>query len=128
MEFSAKLANTKRREVDTLNSGLVRGDGGTFDSDVVLLNGVGSVNCNLIVGSITVFDAQIKILDIDIQKGQDQLFLDHLPDDPGHFISIKFNNRIRNFNLLLSCNREKKRLIHFVTMEVSENTRHDSFC
>jgi hypothetical protein len=38
----------------------------------------------LIVGLITVGQAEIEVLDVEVQVGQDQLVLDHLPDDPTH--------------------------------------------
>jgi hypothetical protein len=90
----------------TFDSSLIRSDGGTFDSNIVLLNSVGSINRDLIVGLVTIFHAQVEILDIDVQKGQDQLLLDHLPDDPSLLIAVEFNYRIGDLDLPLACNHK----------------------
>ncbi len=42
----------------------------------------------LIVGLITVGQAEIEVLDVEVQVGQDELVLDHLPDDPRHTNSV----------------------------------------
>ena len=38
----------------------------------------------LIVGLISVGQTEIEVLDVEVQVGQDELVLDHLPDDPKH--------------------------------------------
>jgi hypothetical protein len=38
----------------------------------------------LIVGLIPVGQAEIEVLDVEVQVGRDELVLDHLPDDPIH--------------------------------------------
>lgn len=89
----------------TFDSLFVGSDGCTFDSDVVFLDCVCGVDCDLIVCGITVFHAQIVVFDVDVQEREDKLFLDHLPDDSCLFVSIEFDDRILDFNLLLSCCR-----------------------
>ena len=84
----------------TLDTGLVGGDGGTLDADVVLLDGMGSVDGDLVVGGISVLHAQIVVLDVDVQEGQDKLFLDHLPDDTGLFIAVELDDGIVDLDLL----------------------------
>ncbi len=74
-------------EVELLNAGLIGGDGGTLDTDVVLLDGLGSLKGNLVVSSITVLDGKIVVLDVDIKVRKDELVLDGLPDDASHFVT-----------------------------------------
>ncbi len=60
-------------KLEFFNSLFIRGDGGTLDTNLVLLNGVGSINGDLVIGSVSVFNTQIKILDINIKIGGDKL-------------------------------------------------------
>ena len=46
------------------------------------LDGLGSLHCDLIIGGVPVWETQVKVLDVDVQVGQDQLGLDHGPDHP----------------------------------------------
>ena len=88
---------------DTLDSLLVGGDSGTFNPDIVLLNRMSCINCNLVIGSVTVFNSEIVILDINVQKWQDKLFFDRIPDYSGLFVSIELNDRVVDLNFLLTC-------------------------
>ena len=72
----------------------VRGDGGAFDADAVLLDGVGRVDRHLIVGGVAVLHAQVVIFELEVEIGVDQLVLDDLPDDAGHLVPIEFYNRV----------------------------------
>ena len=85
---------------NTFDTRLVGSDGGTLDTDVVFLNSMSSIDCDLIVGGITVLHSQIVVFDVDVQEREDELFLDHFPDDSGLFVSIEFNDRIVYFDLL----------------------------
>uniref|UniRef100_A0A0N5A0Y6 NAD-specific glutamate dehydrogenase n=1 Tax=Parastrongyloides trichosuri TaxID=131310 RepID=A0A0N5A0Y6_PARTI len=78
---------------------LVRGDGGALHADAVLLDGVGRVDRDLIVGGVTAFHAEVVIFEIDVEVGMDQLVFDKLPDDAGHLIAVKLNDGISNFDL-----------------------------
>ena len=60
----------------TFHTGLVRGDGGTLDSHTVLLGGQRRVDGDLIVGLVTVWKPQVKILELDVHMGQDELETD----------------------------------------------------
>ena len=51
-------------------------------------NGVGGVDCNFVVGGVAVGHAEVVVLKLDIQVGQDELVFDHLPDDPGHLVAV----------------------------------------
>jgi hypothetical protein len=48
---------------------------------------------------VAFFDAEIVILQVDIEIGVDQLVLDELPDDPGHLIAVEFDDGIGNLDL-----------------------------
>ena len=81
-------------EAEFLHPGFVRGDGGAFDADADLLDGVGGIDGDLIVGLVAVFHPQVEILQVDIEERVDQLVLDVLPDDPGHLVAIEFDDGV----------------------------------
>lgn len=85
-------------ELEFFNAGFVRRDGCAFYADAVLFDGVCSINGDLIVGLIAVFDRQIVIFQIDVEVWMDQLVLDELPDDAGHLIAVEFNDRVCNLD------------------------------
>ena len=85
-------------EVEFLDSGFIGSDGGALNSDFAFLNGVGSVNGDLIVGGISVFNAEVKVLDVEVEEGMDEVFFDLLPDDSGHFITIEFSDWVLNLD------------------------------
>ena len=51
----------------------VRSDGGTFNSDMVLLGGDGRVNGDLVVSLVTVWQTQVIVLQLHIHIGEDEL-------------------------------------------------------
>ncbi len=73
---------------------LVRCNGRAFDRHPVALCGFGSINRNLIIGGIAVFNTQIVVFEVNIQIRQDQPFADEVPDNTGHFIPVHFHNRV----------------------------------
>lgn len=88
-------------ELEFLDSSLIRGDSGTLNSYFVLFDSVSSINGDLVVGLISVFHAQVKILDVNIKEGQDQLFLYIIPNNSSHLITIHFDNRVLYLDLLV---------------------------
>eukprot|EP00128_Syssomonas_multiformis_P014375 Colp12_sorted_trinity150504_noHs@5349 len=86
-------------KLELLNSVLIRSDGGTLDADLVLSNSVGGINGNLIVGGITVGEAKIEVESLHVHIGVDELILNPCPDNSGHLITIKVNNRVLDSNL-----------------------------
>jgi hypothetical protein len=60
-------------EGELLDTGLIRGDGGALDADLVFLDGVCAVDSDLIVSGITVLDAQVEVLDVEVKVGVDEL-------------------------------------------------------
>jgi len=85
-------------KVELFDSGFIRSDGSTFDTNFTLFDGIGSIDGDLIVGSISVFDTKIKIFNIEIKEWEDKLILDCLPDNSGHFITIKLSNSVFDFD------------------------------
>ena len=86
-------------EIELLDSRLVRGDGRALDAYPIFLDRLRRGNRHRILGGIPVLHRKIVILQIDVQVGQDQSFLDKLPDDPGHFIPVQLDHRVFNVYL-----------------------------
>jgi len=86
-------------EVELLHTSLIRSDGRTLDADIALLDGIRGLHSDLVVSSITVGDVKIKVADRKVKEGKNELVLDHLPDDTGHLITVKLNNRVLHNNL-----------------------------
>jgi hypothetical protein len=85
-------------QVEFFDSGFVRSDRGAFDTDFTLFNGISGVDCDLIVGGISVFHAQVEVLDVEVQEVEDEFVLDGFPDDSGHLIAVKFCNWVLYFD------------------------------
>lgn len=60
-------------QLEFLNTGLIRSDGGALDTNTVLLDGLSGINGDLIIGLVTVLNAQIVVLEVDIKVRQNQL-------------------------------------------------------
>ena len=79
----------------TLDALLIWRDGGTLDANAVFADGLGRVNCHLIVGGITVGQPQIVVKALHIQIGEDQLqretglFKDHTNNIYIHLCILK---------------------------------------
>ena len=86
-------------KVEFLNSSLIGSDGGALDSYLGSLDGLSSIDSDLIIGSISVLDTEIKVFGVEVEVGVDVLFLDPSPDDSGHLISIKIANWLGNLEL-----------------------------
>jgi hypothetical protein len=54
---------------------------GAFDTNLVLLNGLGSLNCNFVFSFISILHSQIIVVDVDIEKWEDEFVLDEFPDN-----------------------------------------------
>ena len=81
-------------EVEFLHPRLVRGDGGALDADAVPLDRLGGLDRHPVVGGVAVLHAEVVIVDLKIEERQDQLVLDHLPDDAGHLVAVEIDDRI----------------------------------
>lgn len=57
----------------TLDTSLIRSDGGALDTNTVLEDGLSGLNSNAIVGGVTVLHSEVIVLDIDVQVREDEL-------------------------------------------------------
>lgn len=60
-------------KTEFLNSSFIRGDGGALDTDLALLDGSSGVQSDLIIGLITILHAEVKVLDVNVQIGNNEL-------------------------------------------------------
>src|SRR5262245_55508732 len=63
------------RNHHTFYSGLVRSNRCTLDADVVLQNSICSIDSDLIVRGIAMFNAQVIVINLDLQEGQNKLLV-----------------------------------------------------
>jgi hypothetical protein len=70
---------------------LVRSDGGALDAHVVLLDRIGALDGHLVVSFVSVLNAQVVRVQLDVQERGDQLVLDQVPDDSAHYAFDKIN-------------------------------------
>ena len=64
-----------------------------LDADPVLLDRVGRVDRDLVLGGVAALDPQVEVLQVDVEVGQDQLLLDERPDDAGHLVAVQLDDR-----------------------------------
>ena len=95
-------------ELELLDAFFVGGDGGALDGHVMLQGGVGRVDRDLVVRLIAIRESEIVVQALDIQVGEDQLVLDHLPDDPGHLVAVHLHDGLRHLDPLAGgvCNKQ----------------------
>ena len=86
-------------QVKFFNSGFVGGYRCAFHADPVFQDCVCRINRHLVSRCITALDAQVVVVDVDIEIRQDQPIFNELPDDPRHFVAVNIDNRIYNFDL-----------------------------
>ena len=87
-------------EFELLDSGLIGGDGGALDTNLAFLDCFGSIHGDLVIGLVSVLHTEVEVLNVEIEEWVDELILDLLPDDSGHFITIEFSDGVFNFDLL----------------------------
>ncbi len=86
-------------EVEFLDAGFVGGDGGAFYAHTVLLDRIGRVDRDLVIGFVALLDREVVILKVDVEIRQDQPLANPLPDDFRHFVAVEFDDRVRNLDL-----------------------------
>src|SRR3984957_2994900 len=86
--------------MEFLHAGFVRRDGGAFDAHAVALDGMRRVDRHLVGGLVAVLDAEVVIVELDVEIWQDQLLLDEVPDDAGHLVAVEFDDRVLNLDLV----------------------------
>lgn len=87
-------------KVEFLYASLIRSDSCAFHTHRVLLNSFGRVNSDLIICLVSVLEAEIIILEIDVQIRMDKFVLDVLPYDSGHLVTVQLYHRVLHFDLL----------------------------
>jgi hypothetical protein len=65
----------------------------------VLLDGVGGIDCDLIIGLVALLHAEVVVLQLDVEIREDQALADPLPDDPRHLVAVDLHDRVRNLDL-----------------------------
>ena len=86
-------------ELEFFDARFVGRDGRAFDADAVLLDRVGGVDGDLVVGRVAVLDAEVEVFEVDVEIGMDQLVLDELPDDAGHLVAVEFDDGVVHLDL-----------------------------
>ena len=64
-----------------------------------LLDRVGGVDRDLVVGGVAALDAEVVVLQVDVEVRQDQLLLDERPDDAGHLVAVELDDRVVDLDL-----------------------------
>ena len=64
-----------------------------------LLDRLGRLDRDLVVGLVAVLDAEVVIEQVDVEIGQDQPLADPLPDDPGHLVAVELDDRVLHLDL-----------------------------
>jgi hypothetical protein len=86
-------------QVEFLHAVFIGRDRRALDADAVLLDGVGGVDRDLVVGGVAVFDREVVIIESRSRYGMDQLVLDLLPDDAGHLVAVEIDDGIGDLDL-----------------------------
>ena len=71
---------------------LVGRDRRAFDADAMLLDRIGRIDGDLVVGRVAILDRQVVIEEVDVEIGQDQPLADPLPDDPRHLVAVELDD------------------------------------
>ncbi len=86
-------------QVEFLDTGLVGGDRRALYAHTVFLDRIRRVDRHLVVGGVAVLDAQVVIVQADVEIGKDKHVLDELPDDTGHLVTVELYDRTADFYL-----------------------------
>ena len=90
-------------EMVLFHTGGVGSDGGAFYSHPIFFGGQGGVHGDLVICLVPVFQAEIVVFGVQINIREQQNVLDHLPDDPGHFIAVHLYQRRLHGDFLKLC-------------------------
>lgn len=86
-------------EAKLLDTSLVGCDGSALDTHLVLFDGLGSLDGDLVVGSITVLHTEVVVLELDIQEGKNEVLANLVPDDTRHLVTVELNDRVGDLDL-----------------------------
>jgi len=87
-------------EVELLHPLLIGRYRCAFHTDAVLLDSFCGVEGHLVGGSVAVGEAEVVVFEVDVEVFVDEFVFDVLPDDAGHFIAVKLDERVLDFDLL----------------------------
>jgi hypothetical protein len=94
-------------ELELFDSLLVGRNGRALDTDRVLLDCLGGIKRDLVVGLIKVWVDELDRLAMSSTAHLQLLYLvlDDLPDNPGHLITVKLHDGVLDLDLLDACRR-----------------------
>ena len=87
-------------QIVLFHTGCIWSDCCTFDSHTVFLRCHSRINGYLVISLISVFQAQIIIFCLQINKWKKQFIFDHLPENSCHLIAVHLDQRCCHFNLI----------------------------
>lgn len=90
-----------RGRIGAFDSRLIRSNCSTLYTDRVFLHSLRSLLCNFVISFISVFHAKVIVFKVDVQVGQNEFFLNLVPDDTSHFIAVHLHNGILDFDFLV---------------------------
>ncbi len=64
-----------------------------------MLDRIGAIDGDLVVGFVALFDAQVIIFEVDVEIGENEALTDPLPDDPRHFVAVDLHDRVFDLDL-----------------------------
>ena len=76
---------------------------GALHRHAVFLGRLGGVERHLVVGGVAVLDAEVEVLEVDVEVRQDQLLADLLPDDAGHLVAVHLDDGVLHLDLGHDC-------------------------
>jgi hypothetical protein len=88
---------------ELLDPRLVRRDGGALHGHAVLLRRLGRVDRDLVVGLVARLDAEVEVLQVDVEVRKDQLLADLLPDDARHLVPVHLDDGVLHLDLGHGC-------------------------
>src|SRR3546814_10581050 len=65
----------------------------------MLLDRVGGIDGDLVVGLVALLDAQVVIFEVDVEIGEDEALANPLPDDPRHFVAVDLHDGVLHLDL-----------------------------
>lgn len=96
---SAVGAAPHRLKAELLNTALIGSNSGTLDTDLGAEHSVGTVNGDLVAGGITVLDGKIIVFGLEVEVRVDMAFLNPLPDDAGHLVTVDVDDGLVDLDL-----------------------------
>ena len=101
-------------QVELLHTRLIGRDRGALDADLVFLDRLGRVDGDLVVGLIAVLDAQVVVLQVNVQEGKDEL----------RTLVFFPRTSLRIFSQMIRCVRLARTYRHLVTIQLDHRARH----